>query len=230
MLDLYADKGSALPQKLTLTAIELALIILSFFILFGGGDQWLFALLGWPEPIANAMRRFVILSFNVIILARMAVMMFVFLKRRIPWQEVFSVPLAFALYYVGFALLVLSNPNPLGTIDGIAIFLFVLGCYLNTGAELQRHIFKADPAHKGQLFTGGLFKHSMHINFFGDVVWVFAYAMIAGHWEGYLIPLMLLGMFMFFNVPKLDDYLRERYGEAFLRYEAKTKRLIPFIW
>jgi protein-S-isoprenylcysteine O-methyltransferase Ste14 len=50
------------------------------------------------------------------------------------------------------------------------------------------------------------------------------------HWVGFLIPLMLLAMFMFFNVPKLDDYLRERYGASFVAYEGKTKRLIPFVW
>jgi protein-S-isoprenylcysteine O-methyltransferase Ste14 len=230
MLDLYADKGRALPQKLTLTAIEFALIALSFFILFGGGDQLLFSAFGWPEPQAVNERRWVIFTFNAIILARMALMMFVFLKRRIPWQEVFSVPTAFALYYVGFAILVLPNPNPLGLIDWIGIALFALGCVLNTGSEWQRHIFKADPNNKGKLFTGGMFKLSMHINFFGDVVWVFAYALIAMHWVGFLIPLMLLAMFMFFNVPKLDDYLRERYGASFVAYEGKTKRLIPFVW
>ena len=46
MLDLYADKGNALAQKLTLTLIELSLIGLSYFILFGGGDQILFDMIG----------------------------------------------------------------------------------------------------------------------------------------------------------------------------------------
>ncbi len=229
-MDMYSNKANSFAQKTTLTLIELGLIIVSWFVLFGGGDQMLFSAFGWPEPVALEERRWVILGFNIVILMRMAVMMFVFLKRRIPWAEVGSVPMAFALYYVGFAVLVLTNPNPLGIVDWIAIGLFALGCYLNTGSELQRHFYKADPSNKGKLYTGGLFKHSMHINFFGDVVWVFAYALIAGNLIGFAIPLMLLAMFMFFNVPKLDDYLRDRYGEPFKAYEAKTKRLIPFVW
>jgi len=230
MLDLYANKGAALPQKLTITAIELGFIGLSYFILFGGGDALLSQGFGWPNNAAPFERRLVILIFNIAILLRMGVMMFVFMKRSIPWSEAVSVPVAFALYYVGFAVLVLPNPNPLGPADWIAIGLFVLGCYLNTGSELQRYMFKLDPSNKGKIYTKGLFGLSMHINFFGDVVWVLAYALIAMHGAGFALPIMLLCMFMFFNVPKLDGYLRARYGQAFMDYEAKTKRLIPFIW
>lgn len=70
----------------------------------------------------------------------------------------------------------------------------------------------------------------MHINFFGDIVWVTAYALVAGHWLGAAIPVMLFCLFAFYNVPMLDDYLRVRYGNAFKDYEARTKKLIPFIY
>lgn len=230
MLDLYANKGSALPQKLTITALELGFIALSYFILFGDGDAIISSLFGWPVLENTPARRGIILAFNLIILARMGVMMFVFLKRQIPWSEALSVPVAFAIYYVGFAILVLPNSAPLGTFDYVGIGIFALGCILNTVSEWQRHIFKSDPANKGKLFTGGLFAYSMHINFFGDVLWVLGYAMIAGHLFGYALPILLLSFFAFFNVPKLDDYLRARYGQPFENYETATKRLIPFVW
>jgi len=230
MLDLYANKGSSLPQKITITAIEFVLIGLSFYFLFGGGDALTAQLFGWPTFEQAPDRRSVIFGFNLVILVRMAFMMFYLLKRTIPWSEAFSVPAAFALYYLGFAVLVLPNGSPLDLVDWFAIALFAIGCVLNTGSELQRHIFKLNPDNKGKIYTQGMFAWSLHINFFGDVVWVFAYALIAGHLLGYLIPLMLLAMFMFFNVPKLDDYLREKYGSEFKTYEDKTKRLIPFIW
>lgn len=230
MLDLYANKSAALPQKLTITGLEVLFIGLSYFILFGGGDILLMQTFGWPGLGATLERRWVIFLFNIIILARLGVMMFVFMRRTIPWSEAFSVPVAFALYYVGFAVLVLANTNPLGWVDWLAVGLFVLGCYLNTGSELERHIFKLDANNRGKIYTGGLFQWSMHINFFGDVVWVLAYGLIAMHWVGFLLPLMLLAMFMFFNVPKLDAYLAMRYGQPFKDYAATTKRLIPFVW
>ncbi len=62
----------------------------------------------------------------------------------------------------------------------------------------------------------------MHINFFGDIVWVTAYALVAGHWLGAAIPVMLFCLFAFYNVPMLDDYLRVRYGNA-----SKTMKHAP---
>jgi len=229
-MELYAKKGAALPQKLAITIIELGLIGLAYFILFGGGDVFISGLFGWPVLEQPPQRRWFILLFNVIVLVRMAIMMFVFLKRQMPWAEVFSVPIAYAIYYVGFAILILPNSAGLGIWDWTGLGVFALGSYLNTASEWQRHIFKSDPANKGKLYTQGLFGVSMHINFFGDVLWVLGYAMIAGHIVGYGLTLLLLAFFMFFNVPKLDNYLRDRYREPFKKYEDKTKKLIPFIW
>ena len=70
----------------------------------------------------------------------------------------------------------------------------------------------------------------MHINFFGDVVWVAAYAMVAHTAWAWLIPLFTLSFFAFDNVPALDRHLAEHYGAQFTDYAARTKRLIPFVW
>lgn len=230
MLELYGSKSKSTPQKITVTLIELMLIGLSAWIMFGAGGALIAKLVGWTVPPSAPSRYGVILIFNIVILLRMGFMMFYLMKRSLPWSEAFTVPAAFALYYVGFAILVLPNDAPLGAIDHVAIALFGIGCALNSFSELQRHIFKQNPAHKGKLYTGGLFAYAMHINFFGDIVWVVAYALIAGHWLGAAIPVMLFCLFAFYNVPLLDAYLRDRYGAAFAAYEARTKRLIPFIY
>ncbi|MCF4097041.1 DUF1295 domain-containing protein [Maritalea mediterranea] len=230
MLELYGSKSKSIPQKITITLIELALIGLSAWIMFGEGAPLLAGLFGWTLPAETPVRYSVILAFNLIILLRMGFMMFYLMQRTLPWSEAFTVPSAFAIYYVGFAILVLPNDAPLGRWDYLGIALFALGCVLNTLSELQRHWFKKDPANKGKLYTGGLFAYSMHINFFGDIVWVIGYALVAGHWLGAAIPVMLFGLFAFYNVPMLDDYLRDRYGEQFKAYEARTKRLVPFIF
>ncbi len=229
-MDLYSTKGKSLPQKLLVSLIELGLIALSIYIMFGAGAQWFAGLSGFSTLAGTPDRRWIILIFSLITLARFTFMMFYLLKRKMPWSEVVSVPAAFSLYYVGFAILVLPNQNAIGIWDifGIAVFLF--GGFLNTYSELQRNWFKKDNANKGKLFTSGLFAYSLHINFFGDVLWVAGYAIIAGHLLGIAIVMLLLGFFMFGNIPMLDTYLRQKYGEAFVAYEAETKRLIPFIW
>lgn len=229
-MDLYSQKTKSLPQKIIITIVEIVLIYLSYNIMFGGGEALMTALFNFELLIDIPTRRWVILTFSIIILLRMAFMMFYLLKRKMPWSECLSVPAAFALYYIGFAILVLPNGNDLGAWDWFAIALFAVGCYLNTASEYQRHVFKKDPENKGKLYTKGLFAHSMHINYFGDILWVCAYAIIAGHIFGIAIPILLVGFFALFNVPMLDNYLRDRYSPEFLEYEAKTKKLIPFIW
>lgn len=229
-VELYGNKAPAILQKIIITAIEVALIGLSVWIMFGPGETILADLFDWPIPLLPPARRTIILLFSLAVLARMAFAMFFLMKRNLPWSEVISVPLAFALYYVGFAILVLPNHMPIDLIDIAAIAIFILGSWLNTAGEIQRDRFKKSPQNKGKLFTGGLFSLSMHVNFFGDILWVIAYALVARNPWGTLIPVFITAFFAFFNVPMLDKYLAEHYGTDFKAYAAKTKRLIPFVW
>lgn len=229
-MNLYGNKAPAIAQKLAITAIELFLIGLSIWIMFGPGEILLADYFDWPISLQPPARRSIILLFSVTVLARMAFAMFFLMKRNIPWSESISVPLAFSLYYVGFAILVVPNHKHIDLIDIAAIAIYILGAWLNTASEIQRSRFKAKPENKGRLYTNGLFGLSMHINFFGDILWVIAYALIARNAWGALIPVFITGFFIFFNVPMLDKYLAERYGNDFKAYAVKTKRLIPFIW
>ena len=153
-----------------------------------------------------------------------------FLKRAIPLEEAISIPLAFSLYYIGFAFLGYANTSPIGWLDYLAVAIYLLGSYLNTGSEWQRDRWKKRPENKGKLYTVGLFSWSMHINYFGDLLWVTAYAIVTRNAWSILIVLFLFCFFAFFNIPKLDAYLAEKYGEQFDAYQKKTKRLIPFLY
>ena len=121
----------------------------------------------------------------------MTFMMIYLLKRKIPWEESFSVPMAFALYFIGFPILTLNRDVSINWIDYLAIFIFIVGSCLNTVSELQRHFWKKHPENKGKLYTIGLFKYSMHINYFGDILWVGAYAIITRNYYSITIPILL---------------------------------------
>ena len=229
-MDLYSQKGPALAQKVTITLIELLLIALSAWIMFGGGEALVAGLIGFTPATVPPARRWIMLTFNGVVLVRMAFMMFYLMKRTIPWSETFTVPFAFAVYYVGFALLVLPSHAPLGPLDWFAAVLFLVGSCLNTGSELRRHFFKRDPANKGQLYTSGLFACSMHINFFGDILWVAAYALVTQNPWSAMIPVAITVFFAFGNVPMLDKHLADHYGAQFSDYAARTRKLIPFVW
>lgn len=156
-------------------------------------------------------------------------MMRFLLNRRIPWAESIDIPFAFALYHLGFPLLALPTNLPLGGIDAFGIALFLLGSGINTSAEALRDRWKKDPAHKGKLYTGGLFTYARHINYFGDLLWVSGYAVLTQNGYAALIPAFLLCFFAFYNIPKLEACLRGRYP-GFAEYAKRTKRFIPFVY
>ncbi|MBS1574813.1 MAG: DUF1295 domain-containing protein [Bacteroidetes bacterium] len=172
----------------------------------------------------------VIFVFSVITFFRFLFMMTVLLKRAIPWEESFSIPFGFVLYFAGFSLFVLPTSKPIDVIDILGIFLFVAGSALNTGGEILRYRWKKNPDNKGKIYTGGFLKYSRHINYFGDILWVTAFAIITRNWYAVTIPVFLFCMFAFYNAPKLDKYLRQKYGKGYDDYANKTKMLIPFLY
>ena len=229
-MDLYGQKSKSIPQKLVIHILEIVFLYLSYIILFGEGSNLVQQKLEITNALSGIDRRIVIFTFNIIVFFRLAFMMFFLLKRKIPWEESISVPFAFALYYIGFSLFVLPSGNPIGLADYLGIFLFILGSILNTGSEILRNQWKKNPANKGKIYTKGFFKYSMHINYFGDLLWVTGYAVLTHNWYSISIPVFLFCFFAFYNIPKLDQYLQKKYREGFDDYANHTKHFIPFVY
>jgi len=224
-MELYGQKSKSILQKAVIILLETVILAASWHLLFGDGLSRMWVDLQPGDPT----RRIVVFSFNCAVYLRMWITMTFLLKRRIPFAEVISIPLAFALYYIGYSLLVYQTSRPIDGIDMIGVSIFVLGSLLNTVSEIQRDGWKRDPANKGRLYTEGLFGHSMHINYFGDWLWVIGYAVITRNWYSIATPIVLFCFFVFFNIPQLDTYLAGRYGEQFDRYRENTRRFIPFV-
>ncbi len=229
-MELYGQYSKSIPQKLTIHVLEILLLWLSFWILFQNGGIWIENALHIHNAAEYTERRIIIFTFSVITFFRFSYMMTVLLKRAIPWEESFSVPFAFALYFVGFALFALPTSKPIDFIDIFGVLLFVFGSVLNTGGEILRNKWKKNPENKGKIYTEGFFKYSRHINYFGDMLWVIAYAIITRNWYAASIPVFLFCFFAFYNAPILDKYLKNKYGKEYDDYARKTKMLIPFIY
>jgi steroid 5-alpha reductase family enzyme len=185
---------------------------------------------GRQQTAPGAARHYVLIGFGAILVLRMILAGFYLLKRKFGWDELGGVALALFIYQVGFAFLALSASPDLEPIDYFAILLFLIGSWLNTGSELQRKKFKDDPANKGKLYTGGLFRYARHINYFGDILWVSAWAMMTRDPWSALVPLALTAGFIFGFIPPLATYLHERYGEQYEEWERTTKKLIPLVY
>jgi len=229
-MDLYGTKSSSTGQKILIVSIELVLLFVSYKILFGQWDTIFYRCLGLSSPTGDHVRNVVNFTFSCIVFLRLTFMMFFLMERTIPMAEALGVGSAFALYYVGYALLTVNTIIPLGAVDYLGIFFFVTGSFINTFSEVQRHRWKQQPEHQGKIYTEGLFRYAMHINYFGDVLWVMGYAILSRNPWSCLVPLWLFGFFVFYNIPKLDNYLKEKYGGQFIQYRERTKKIIPFVY
>lgn len=213
---MYGLKHSASGAKLTILVAQCLYLGLSGYWLTTGNQS---RLLTWT--LAGCL---------AVIFFRLNAMMFLWLPRGIGWPEALGNSLAFALYYLGFPLLLIHGGHFNLVAYVLGLICFVAGSLINTTAELLRKPFKADPRNAGKLYRGGLFKYAIHINYFGDVLWVLGCALLTSNPFALLIPLMLLALFVFSYIPTADRYLADKYGAAFTAYQRETKELIPFIW
>lgn len=221
---MYGLKDPSLPQRFFMLVLQLVFLAFVYWFLFLEGNQ-VFHL-----PPGNENRKILLFVFCLIVFIRMNFMIFFLLKRGITWGEAFNVPLGFAMYYIGYSLLGGIKDTPIHWLDYLGIFLFLAGSTINTLSELLRNAWKKDERNKGKLYTGGLFKYALHINYFGDVVWVTGFALITSNLWSAFIPLILISMFVFYNIPMHDKYLRGKYKEDFAHYEKNTKKLVPFLY
>jgi len=200
----------------------------------------LFPSLSMSESIAHSLgldalngdssRQILIVTLSVVYLARFTYAMFVFVKRKISWFEGGMVSLLwFAMFYL-YNSSGGGSSAPIGPIDLAGLLLYITGSYFNSGADYQRYAWKRDPGNSDRLCTGGLFKYSMHINYFGDSLVYFGMAMVAREFMCFVVALVITLNFIFLQIPMQHKHLRSKYAGEFEEYARRTKRLIPFVY
>lgn len=141
---------------------------------------------------------------------RSLVTIFVFLKRRMGWAEGATVAVWIGALHFLFAFLGGRQTAPVGLVEVVGILLYQGGSSLNSGSEYQGHVWKQQPQHREQLFTEGLFRYAMHINYFGDLVLFAGWVLLAGRPVLLVVPILMLFGFVFLNIPALDHHLAAR--------------------
>jgi steroid 5-alpha reductase family enzyme len=161
---------------------------------------------------------------------RLFITVFVFLKRKMGWGETILISglMSFALF--SFARVGGSSHLSLNVVDYLGLILFLGGSWINTQSEYSRYIWKKNDFNKGKLYTGGLFKYALHINYFGDIILFSGLALITQSLSLLLIPFIMGLIFVFYLIPSLDKYLGIKYGNEFKEYAARTKKLIPGVY
>ncbi|WP_062317232.1 methyltransferase family protein [Demequina maris] len=218
------DTSSA-PKAFTIAA-HAAIVALGLAFLSFGVHSWF----GADLPVASPLRRTLVGSMLVIYLARTLVTQYVMLTRAYPWSEALAVVPWVAAIQVTLIWFGGTTEAPVDWVVWAGVALYVVGSWLNTWSELQRRRFKRAPEHRGRLYTGGLFRRTMHPNYLGDTVLFLGFAMAAGGWWPLLVPALMAVTFVYVHIPRLDAYLEDRYGDDFRAYAVRTKRFIPGVW
>jgi steroid 5-alpha reductase family enzyme len=227
---MYELEDASVAQRMTLAATAGAWLALASWLLLAGGLETVSGWSGWIGRPGNEFRRIMLTAGFSIYYVRILFTEFVFLKRGVSWSEVFTVAGWLLIIFMLLGIAGGTNPAALGATSGIGTILFVVGSWMNSYAEYTRHVWKQRPENCGQLYTGGLFRYSRHPNYLGDLLSFSGLCLIAGAGVTVAIPLLMLGGFVFVNIPVLDSHLHDRYGVAFDEYARRTRKLIPFVY
>lgn len=228
---LYGAKSASLPQKAVMQVFSWGAVAAAAWFLFGGGREVVAAWLRRSWQPATPLRADLLVACSAIYAARLVFTQFYLVKRRMTWSEAATISAWLWIIHATMTFLGGWNRSPMGIVAWLGVALYAFGSFLNTGSELLRDIWKKQPANRsGRLYTRGLFRYSMHINYFGDVVLFSGFALVTGRGYAFVIPALMACMFVFVNIPMLDAYLASRYGAQFDDYAERTAKLIPFIY
>ncbi|OQO13960.1 hypothetical protein B0A48_00835 [Cryoendolithus antarcticus] len=114
----------------------------------------------------------------------------------------------------------------------VGSILYATGIAVELGSEVQRAVWKKDPANKGKVYEGGLFALSRHVNYLGYTMWRGGYALAAGGWVwGAITAGFFAYDFTQRGIPVLQHYLEEKYGAQYDHYkQAVPYKLLPYVY
>lgn len=199
---MYGGYDASTGPKALVTAFNTVAVAGAVWFLFGGADtvaDWF----GTDFDEAVTLRRVLLATLSVLYLLRFIATNFVMLQRKMEWSESATIGIWVLVIHGTMAYFGGTNDAGVSAFTWLGVVLYLLGSYLNTGSEYQRKLWKKRPENKGKLYTEGLFKHSMHINYFGDAVLFSGFALVTGTPWAFAIPLIMVCMFVFLNIPKI---------------------------
>jgi protein-S-isoprenylcysteine O-methyltransferase Ste14 len=180
---------------------------------------------------AAALRQGVLISCAAVYVLRMILAVFVIQRRAIGWLEGATVGTWMFVIHTFFGSIASRGDGPptSWTLIGGGL-LYVVGSAVSTVSELQRMQWSGLPEHRGKIYTGGLFRFAVHVNYTGDVLLFSGYAWLTGQPVTLAVPALMLLLFVTVHIPKMDRHLHEHYGRAFDEYAECTAKLVPYIY
>jgi protein-S-isoprenylcysteine O-methyltransferase Ste14 len=227
---IFLDEHSpSIPAKVFMSTGVLAGALTATALTTGYSD-WFMDVLNFEKVEGNIYRQIIMFICCLIYYIRFTLNLLIFMQRKISWIEAGLVTILFFIMFYFFCISAGSHSDSIGILDILGISLFLFGSGINTLADYQRFSWKRNTENKGRLYTSGLFKYSMHINYFGDAIAYFGLALITYNIVCLGISMGMVVYFIAFEIPMLDGHLNKKYKHEFTEYSRTTKKFVPFIY
>ncbi|MBP2326300.1 steroid 5-alpha reductase family enzyme [Kibdelosporangium banguiense] len=113
----------------------------------------------------------------------------------------------------------------------IGVVIWLVGFVFETVGDWQLTRFKADPANKGLVMTGGLWRYTRHPNYFGDAaVWWGLYLLACSHWAGIitvLSPVVMTWLLANGSGKPLTERHMKKSRPGYAEYVERTSGFFP---
>lgn len=136
------------------------------------------------------------------------------------------------------AILYFSKSVQLNTWSWLAVFIWLTALSIESIADWQKYVFINNKENKGQWIQSGLWKHSRHPNYFGEILhWLAIYIFVLNSLNftesiiAFISPLFISIVIIFVTgLPMLEKEADKRWGddENYIRYKKNTSVLIPW--
>ncbi len=136
------------------------------------------------------------------------------------------------------AIYLLSSSTPQASIlTWIGLAVWVSGFVFESLADYQKQQFKKHTKNEDKWIEEGLWAHSRHPNYFGEItmwvgIYIYAFASLAGSARiiALISPIWIAVIIIFFSgIPKLEQYADSKWGDnsEYKKYKKSVPILIP---
>lgn len=125
-----------------------------------------------------------------------------------------------------------AEPNHLTWLDAAGVFVWLIGFGFEAVGDWQLRQFKSDPANKGKLMDGGLWRYTRHPNYFGDATMWWGYFLIAcaaGGWWTVFSPLLMTFLLLKVSGVAMLEKSLKKTKPGYEDYERRTNAFVPWL-
>jgi steroid 5-alpha reductase family enzyme len=122
--------------------------------------------------------------------------------------------------------------NRFGILDIIAVLITTAAIFIEARADYELKRFISKPENKGKIIDSGVWSHSRHPNYLGEVLfwwglYIFALAANINYWWAIIGPVIITLLFVFVSVPMMDRHILKK-RQDYIKNMENIPALIPW--